>query len=83
MKNPLPFFARLLSFIIMSLILATAWYNSGKNPKSGEVNNINGALFFSTAFYSIMAICGIPNMIEDRIIMTKEKTNGCYSDLVY
>lgn len=75
--------SRLISYAIMSLILGTVWWGSGDEPKAGDVNDINGVLFFSSTFYTIMAISLIPVMIEDRKIMVKEKSNGCYNLISY
>ncbi|KRW98536.1 P-loop containing nucleoside triphosphate hydrolase [Pseudocohnilembus persalinus] len=79
LKNPLIFIARLISYSIMSLILGTVWWGSGDEPKAGDVSDINGVLFFASTFFTIMAISLLPNMIEDRQIMVKEKSNGCYN----
>jgi len=66
LKNPLIFFARLISYSIQSLILGTVWWGAGDEPKAGDVSDINGVLFFASTFFTIMAISLLPNMIEDR-----------------
>lgn len=40
--------------------------------------DINGVLFFASAFFTIMMISVLPTNIEDRHIMVKERVNGSY-----
>lgn len=42
-----------------------------------------GVLFFAAAFFSVMAISVMPINLEDRFVMTKERSNGAYNLISY
>lgn len=67
----------------MSMILGSVWWQAADGPKAGDVQNILGVLFFAAAFFSVMSISVLPINIEDRFIMTKERSNGAYNLISY
>lgn len=67
----------------MAFVLGTVWIGIGDNLKHGDVQNLCGVLFFMAAFLAFMQVSIIPTFLEDKLIMIKEKTNGCYSLSAY
>jgi len=53
------------------------WWGTGKDIKAGDIPNIAGVLCFIAAFMANMSICVLPAFLEDKVIMIKERANGC------
>lgn len=69
---------RVISYCFMSFIIGTVWWQIADEPDAGDVQDMNGVTYFIAEFFVVMTISVLPNQIEDRLIMVKEKTNGSY-----
>lgn len=79
LKNPLAQGIRILTYCMMAFVMGSVWFGAGDEPKAGDITNISGVLFFMASFFAIMSIAVLPVNLEDRQIMTKERSNGAYA----
>jgi ABC-type multidrug transport system ATPase subunit/ABC-type multidrug transport system permease subunit len=80
-RNPGVFWIRLVMYMMISVMIASVYRGIGSGQK--EVVDRVGMLFYIAAFMIFMSIIAAPNMITDRLVMTRERLNRWYSVEIY
>lgn len=81
MRSPAVIWFRSAMYIMLSLLIGTVWLQLGDSAK--VINDVNGALFFTTAFMIFMSISVLPMYLEERNVFIRERANGSYSVTSY
>jgi len=83
LRNPMVIWVRLTMDIVLSLVIATVWWDIGSDVTASDVNNLASVLFFIAAFQAFMAITSMHSFLEDKAVFVKEKSSGCYNVISY
>eukprot|EP00428_Durinskia_dybowskii_P019152 CAMPEP_0170221460 /NCGR_PEP_ID=MMETSP0116_2-20130129/10419_1 /TAXON_ID=400756 /ORGANISM="Durinskia baltica, Strain CSIRO CS-38" /LENGTH=625 /DNA_ID=CAMNT_0010472141 /DNA_START=45 /DNA_END=1922 /DNA_ORIENTATION=+ len=82
-RNPLVVWVRMGMYVALSIVIATVWWDIGKDLKAGDVDDLAAILFFIAAFQAFMSVSSMPSFLEDRTVYIKEKASGNYGVIAY
>ena len=80
-RAPAVIWFRFAMYLMLSVLIGTVWLQLGDSAK--VITDVNGALFFTTAFMIFMSISVLPMYLEERNIFIRERGNSSYSVASY
>jgi hypothetical protein len=76
-RNPAVIFHRACIYIALSVLIGIAWYRVPSQVD--RLSQLTALLFFTIAFMVLMSIAVLPVYLNEKIIITHERINGCYA----
>lgn len=77
MRNPGIFWVRIVMYTLLSIMIGTVYWDIGNGDT--DIQDRVSVLFFIAAFMVFMSIAVIPAFIQDRVVFSRERSNGWYS----
>lgn len=72
---------RAVMYLGLALLVSTVWLRL--EPTDRNAQSFIDAIFFGSAFMSLMAVASIPAFLEDRAVFQKERADGIYGPSLF
>jgi hypothetical protein len=83
LRDPGILWIRLVMYTALSILVAALFWGLGDKTSLASVQSRLALNFYVAAFFVFMAIVAAPQLIEDRRVFVRERSNGYYSALPY
>lgn len=77
LRNPIAYAVRIIMFLGLSLMMGTIWFRLGLSQT--EITSRTGVIWYCICFMSFMSIAAIPNFLDQRSVVVREKANNWYN----
>lgn len=77
LRNPIAYAVRVVMFLGLSIMMGSIWYRLGLSQT--EITSRTGVLWYCICFMSFMSIAAIPNFLDQRAVVVREKSNNWYN----
>lgn len=83
LKDPGILWVRVIMYTALSVLVAALFWDLGDKTSLAAVQSRLALNFYVAAFFVFMAIVAAPQLIEDRRVFIRERSNGYYNVLPY